>query len=791
MMRIYKRILELPMKDRIKWGTILGLSTVLLVCVLFVVSVFAGVFGKLPTKKELANIDNQEASEVFAVGGELLGRYYVQERSHVAYEDISPYVIEALIATEDSRFLEHEGVDYQSWLRVVFKTILLGDRSSGGGSTLSQQLVKNLYPRDVSSSMDLLAHKLKESIIATRLEDIYSKNEIITLYLNTVPFSDNTFGIKTASHKFFSCEPKDLKIEEAAVLVGMLKANYSYNPRLFPEKSQHRRNVVLEQMEKAGFISITRCNELKTKKLKLNYQVIDNNNGLATYFREHIRKELLDKLKDIEAKTGKSYNLYTDGLKIRTSIDYQLQTYAESAMKKHMTELQEIFNRHWKYKNPWTQEILDNEVQKSAHYQALLEKGLDETEMFKELNKELRIEVFTHEGTKEELLSPIDSIRHYLKFLNMGMMSMDPETGYVKTWVGGIDHRHWKIDHVKQLKRQVGSTFKPFVYATALESGIAPCKFISNESVAYEEYDNWKPANANGKDEGFYSLKGALANSVNTVSVKTILEAGVPETIDLANEMGVQINKKKMQDSPSIALGTAELSLFDLVTAYCTFANGGYKVTPQYILSIEDEDGNVLYEAPEAEKGERVISQNTAQLMQQMLKGVVERGTAQSLSSRYGLRNDLGGKTGTTQSNTDGWFMAISPNLVTGTWVGNDIPAIHFRSTALGQGAKTALPIFALYMKEINADPTFKNISYAKFPQPSEKQSELLACEDFLLEDPNDEGNVLTRIFMSNPELKYKRELQKEKRKQKREERKKNKKGLFGIFKKKDKNSDE
>ncbi|GAA4826856.1 penicillin-binding protein 1A [Algivirga pacifica] len=700
---------------------------------LLTTSVYLGLFGKLPSKKELKQIEHAQTSKVFSADQKLIGKYYFQERSGVAYKAISPHVIQALVATEDERFYEHHGIDWRSYARVLVKSILMQRESAGGGSTLSQQLIKNLYPREDWGVLSLPISKLKEAILALRLEEVYSKEEILTLYLNTVPFGERAYGIHTASERFFSKSPKQLSVEEAAVLIGLLKATYYYNPRLFPERAQTRRNVVLKQMVKNEYLSEKTYQKLSSKPIQLRYSSNKKNQDFAPYFKEYIRQEAQKICQTIEKEDGEFYNIYTDGVNIHTTIDSRMQSYAQKASKTHMKKLQGLFDQHWKGREPWekTPQVIQQEIYKSERYKALSAKGLSKEEIMNSFKQPLKMNVFTWQGDKELSMSPLDSIKHYLRFLDCGFVAMDAENGHVKAWVGGINFDTFHYDHVHpNAKRQVGSTFKPFLYATALENGYTPCDYFSNEKVTYEEYDSWAPSNANGQHEGYYSLKGALINSVNTVSVKLMMEVGPEQVAEQARLMGIQ---STMEEVPSLALGTSSLSLFEMANAYSPLANGGYKVAPVIITYITNKEGEVIWRARK-EPRERVLSRKTARYMREILQGVVDRGTAKSIRTSYRLPNDMGGKTGTTQSQADGWFMGFTPTLVTGTWVGSAYPSIHFRSTRLGQGAVMALPISARFFQQLNRDSRFYHYTRSKFPDTNFFSQRALDCEEFSME---------------------------------------------------------
>lgn len=689
------------------------------------------VWIETPSNRELRNIQNQVASEVYSADSVLLGRYYTQDRTEVGYDYIAPVVIDALIATEDIRFYEHRGIDFISLGRVLFKSILQQDESSGGGSTITQQLSKNLYPRKHYWMLSMLINKLREVITAQRLELIYSKKELITMYLNTIPFADNTFGIQAAAQRFFSTTARTLRTDQAAILIGMLKATTYYNPRVYPDRAFRRRNVVISQMAKYKFLTKDAADSLLVKPIELSISKISHHQGLAPYFREYVKAELLNWCKNNKKPDGSNYNLYTDGLKIYTTIDAKLQEYAERAMIQQMTQVQNQFFEHWGKEKPWKgKEVLVEEaIHRSARYRNLKQKGLGEEEILEELNKPIPMRLFTWEGEQDATVSPVDSIKHHLQYLNAGLLAMNPATGQVKAWVGGIEHDFFQYDHVKtSTKRQVGSTFKPIVYAMAIESGVLPCELVpaGRETYIDKEGVEWTPRNSQNDYEVEYTMRGALAYSVNTVSVKLIQEAGVINTIKLARKMGVT---SEMPEVPSIALGSSSISLMEMTTAYSCFANDGVAVAPYYIESILDLEGNEFKDFKPVATAARAMSSETAQLVRRMMQTVVQEGTASRLRWRYGVYNDVAGKTGTTQANADGWFIAVTPKLVIGSWVGADDPRIRFRYTELGQGSSTALPMVAYFMKQVNLDTAYNEITDAKFQQIPVALQKQLDCD--------------------------------------------------------------
>jgi penicillin-binding protein 1A len=708
--------------------------------------VYLGALGPVPSKAALKDLQNNSASEVYSADGVLLGRYFIQDRTNISYDEISPYAVKALIATEDVRFYEHSGIDYQSLARVFVKTLLLQDESSGGGSTLSQQLAKNLYPRRRYWLMSTPINKLREMIIALRLEDVYSKEEIIELYLNTVPLGGDLYGIERASQRFFNVPASKLKLQQAAVLIGMLKANTTYNPKRHPERSKERRNVVLNQMAKYGYLEKDKAEKAKQLPLKLNYSTKRAIGGSAPYFTEHLKAELEEWCEQNKKADGTPYNLYTNGLKITTTLDATMQGHAEKAVRTRMSRLQKVFNDHWKGRSPWENEVegLDKIMRRSLKYKRLKEAGKSEEEIKKIFHNPVPMNLFSWNGTVRKTMSPLDSLRYYELFLNTGLVSIEPRSGHVKAWVGGINHRIFKYDHVRS-RRQVGSTFKPIVYASALEKGIEPCAPFSNERLSYPEYENWSPRNANGEYGGVFTMRAALAHSVNTISAQLLMQTGIDETINLAHRLGI---RSHLPEVPALALGAADLSLLEMVTAYTTFINEGSYIDPVFILKITDRKGTVLHEH-EPEEEMAALSQDHAAMMLQLMQGVVEEGSARRLRNEFGLQMDIAGKTGTTQNHSDGWFIGITPELVTGVWVGAESPLVRFRTLKLGQGANTALPIWGDFMLHLTRDRKFRNYRYSRFATLDPAVQSRLECDDSsnegLLEEEID--NFFDRLF--------------------------------------------
>lgn len=699
--------------------------------------VYWGAFGRIPSYVDLKAIRNYTASQVYAEDDVMLGKYYVQNRVNAGIEEISPNVVNALIVTEDARFFEHRGIDLRAWMRVLVKSVLLMDDSAGGGSTLSQQLAKNLFPRRKYWLFSTLINKMRETFTARRLERTYSKEELLNLYLNTVPFGEDIYGIKVAAQRFFNASPRNLRVEQAAVLVGMLKGNTLYNPVRHPENALKRRNIVMGLMVKYGRISKADYDRLQQLPLNVKYHKEGHGEGLATYFREHLRLELEDILQDYTKPNGAPYNLYTDGLRIYTTINSRMQRYAEEAVMEHLAKLQADFYDNWKNrKAPWNDpKILLEAKKRSPRYLSLKEQGFSTAKIDEIFATPIRMRVFDwKKGEVERTLSPMDSLRYYLGILQTGFLAMEPQTGLIRAWVGGNDYQFFQYDHIKS-RRQVGSTFKPLVYAAALENGMLPCEYTANEEVVYTEYNNWKPRNASGEYGGVYSMEGALSESVNAVSVAIIMRTGTEPVRTLAKNMGLG---GYIPREPSIALGTADASLYEMVQAYGTFANRGRRPTPFYLDRIETADGKVLvkFNRPNPNRFPQLIATDHADMMIKMLQAVVDSGTARRLHYEFGLGNNIGGKTGTTQNNSDGWFIGFTPKLVAGAWVGAETPQVHFRSTRIGQGGYAALPIFGRFMKKVNADPQLRNWRWGQFPTPADSVAALMQCPYFLSEMP-------------------------------------------------------
>ncbi len=748
-------------KNKTNWKKLLVKSfftAVFIISILIfilVVLVKIGVFGNLPTYAELKQIKNNTATNIYSVDNKLLGRYYYQNRTNASIEEIPAHLLNALVATEDVRFYEHHGIDPKSTLRVLVKTIILLDKSSGGGSTITQQLAKNLYGRKDFGILTIPVAKIREMILAQRIEKSYSKKEILELYLNTVSFGENTYGIETASIIFFNKQPSELKIEESAMLVGLLKANTSYNPRTNKEASLKRRNIVLGQMHKYGCLGEKELDSLKQIPISIKYRKLTHVEGPAPYFREYVKKRCLEILENKKRTDGSTYNLYTDGLKIYTTLNGQMQEYLEQAVASHLSKLQKQFNKDWKNKEPWIADptLAMLQIEQSKVYQRLRKRGLSQQEAIAAMKVPHKTEIFTREGYKDTLISSLDSVLHHFKTLQTGALVMNGKTGDILAWVGGVNYKYFKYDHVTS-KRQTGSTIKPIIYASALRHGIKPCDFFENDSIVYEDYDDWTPKNSDGGYGGYYSVKGALANSMNTISVKLLMQAGIDSTIELAHKMGMS---SYLPPVPSLALGTGEISLYEMVKSYAVFINDGRKIEPRIIRRIEDSEGNILYSDLVHKSGDTVITAEIAQTVLAMMQGVVDRGTANGLRSIWKFEGDFAGKTGTTQNNTDAWFIGMNPKLIAGVWVGGDSPIVRFKTTMYGQGAYSALPVFANFFQKLYKDNKYSYLENEKFNIPDSIQSQL-NCNDFdeegeswiydlFRKDDTDIGEFIRRIF--------------------------------------------
>jgi penicillin-binding protein 1A len=693
-----KELFNNPYKNYIKWIWTLFAGGITLFSLL-IWTISLGWFGELPSLEELENPKTYLASEVYTEDGVLLGKYYLQNRSNTYFNDLSPNLVNALIATEDIRFYEHSGIDFKGTFSIILYAVIGKKR---GASTITQQLAKNLFPRKrFDNVFNKSTTKLKEWITAVRIEERYTKEEIITMYFNTVEFGGNAFGIRSASKVFFGKSPLELNENEASLLVGMLKGITKFNPIRNPENALNRRNTVLNQMRKYDFIAEERYDSLKLEPIALNYQEDDHNEGLAPYFREILRMELM------EWSNQNGYNLYKDGLKIYTTINSKLQTYAEEAVEKHIKEMQGKFYAHWKGRIPWGdyKELIDAGMKRSDRYRLLKKQGLTEKEIMEDFNRPVKMKIFSwSRGEVDTIMSPIDSIKYYKYVMQCGFMSMDPRNGHIKAWVGGVNHKYFKYDHVnKNAKRQVGSTFKPIVYTLAIDNGWSPCFKAPNQPVVFEEYENYSPKNADDKyNDPEMTLYRGLQFSVNNIVMylmKQFGSKGPQSVIELARKMGIESN---LEPYPAIALGVFDISVYEMVGAFATFANKGVWTEPVYITRIEDKNGNIVKEI--VPKTVEAISEQTAYVMEKMLERVTAHGTAAKIKYMYQIPGAVGGKTGTTQNYSDGWFIGFTPTLASGCWVGFEDRAIHFRSMSLGSGSAMAMPIYGYYMQKASKD---------------------------------------------------------------------------------------
>ena len=717
-----------------------------------------GLFGALPTFDQLENPKNNLATEIISEDGVVLGKYFFENRSRASYNEIPQNLITALIATEDVRFREHSGIDGRALLRAIFGAVT-GKSSSGGASTITQQLAKMLFTEKPSSGIDRVMQKLKEWIIAAQLEKRYTKDEILAMYLNRFDWVNNAVGIKSAAAVYFNKKPFELDIVESAMLVGMLKNPALYNPNRRLELTEGRRNIVLSQMNKYEFISDSLFDTLKNQPIVLDFKKASHNEGLAPYFREYLRGQLKEWCSNHTKPDGTNYNAYTDGLKVYTTINSRLQTFAEEGLKSHISSLQKDFYKHWKgySKAPYPKDfeweqinaIIDAGMKRSERYRKLKKAGKSESEIKQIFKIKVPMTLFSWGGEIDTVLSPRDSIKYNKYFIHSGMMSMDPKTGFVKAYVGGINYKHFKYDHVKVGKRQVGSTFKPFLYSLAIQEGYSPCYKIPNVPVVFDKErwglaKDWAPKNSgNDFDEMNITLKFGLANSINTITAYIMKQFGPHAVVDLAKKIGIQ---SKILAVPSLCLGTFDLSVYEMVGAYSTFVNKGVWTEPIFITRIEDKNGVVLEDF--TPKTQEAMSEETANLMVRMLQGVVDGvyspaagkplGTGVRLRYTYQFKNEMGGKTGTTQNQSDGYFMGITPNLVTGVWSGCEDRAAHFRTIGLGQGANMALPVFAEYMQRVYADTLETGIYPIDFDIP-QSVDDRLDCGESIQGGNNDE----------------------------------------------------
>ena len=706
-----------PRYVKILWWSFGGLW---LAIFLFFTLLSLGWLGFMPSFEELENPRSLQASEVLSDDGQTLGYIGLENRSNVTYDQISPNLINALIATEDVRFHRHSGIDIRSLGRVLFKTLVGGNRSSGGGSTITQQLAKNLFPREHKSKVGTVFSKFKEWVVAVKLEHNYSKQEILAMYFNTVDFGSNAYGIKTACKTFFDKQPSELDVDEAAILVGLLKAPSTYSPVRHPDNSLARRNTVLSQMNRYDYLSDEDLAKYQAKPIDMSrYSPQSHNDGIATYLREYLRTYMKDWCKHHRKPNGEYYNVHKDGLKIYTTIDSRMQRYAEQAVREHFSkEIQPAFERELKSRkgNPFCditkeqeEKFLTQAMRQSDRYRALKADGMSQKEIRAAFDEKVSMRVFSWQGIKDTTMTPWDSLIYCKKFLNAGLMSVEPGTGYVRAYVGGINYRYFKYDNV-QSHRQVGSTFKPFVYTMALQDlGMYPCTEVPNSEVCFEVWGqpDWCPKNSSHEREGeMVTLKWALAHSINWVSAYLMKQGSPEQVVNIARKMGV---RSPIDVVPAIAVGTPEITVYEMAGAMATYANKGEYVEPIFVSRIEDNKGMVLERF--TAKRSQALNEATAYMMLELMKGVVQSGNGVRLNYKYGLNKyttNIAGKTGTTQNNSDCWFVGITPKLATAVWTGGELRSIHFRNMTYGQGAAMALPIFGYYMKRIYEDPGIK-----------------------------------------------------------------------------------
>ena len=673
-----------------------------------------GLYGSMPGLKTLENPENDLSSELLSADGVSLGKYFRVNRSNVEFEKLSPALINTLIASEDHRFHKHAGIDFFGLLRAIYGTLTFN--FAGGGSTITMQLSENLFKNKTETDGKLIGVKgigkiiikTKEWIIATQLESNFTKNEIFAMYLNTVSFGSNAFGIKAAAQTFFGKTASELNYEESSVLIGLLQGVTRFSPIINYDNSLAKRNQVLGKVYRHEHLTREEYDSLIRRPIDMsNYKVSNQNKGLATYFRSVIRTDLMEWAKE------NNYDLWEDGLRIYTTIDSRMQKYAETAVENHLKTLQKLFVDHWDGGNPWLdddgreiKDFMKRRIQQTGHYKKLVKQyGKDSDSVSIVLNTPKKMKVFAWGGEVDTTLSPMDSLRYYKHFLHAGFMSMDPHTGSIKAWVGGIDHKYFKYDHVRQGTRQPGSTFKPFVFGTAIENGYSPCYTLPDVAISFNvggDKLTWTPPNSNGKYSGkSMTIRKAMANSINSITANVMKSVGFNNVVEFAHRMGIT---SKLDAVPSLCLGTSDVSVFEMVGAYSTFANEGVHIKPYFITRIEDKNGNVIQSfVPETKQA---ISEETAYLMLHMLKGGIEEsgGTSRGLSQAVKRNNEIGGKTGTTNNASDGWYMGVTKDLVTGVWVGGDERSIHFRNWYMGQGGRTARPIWDKYMQAVYAD---------------------------------------------------------------------------------------
>lgn len=700
----------------------------IIVFALFIMAIGFGLFGTLPSFRDIEHPKSNQASEILSDDGKVLGTYFVQNRSNISYQEISPNVINALIATEDVRFKEHSGIDFKRTF-TIFLYAIIGKKQ--GGSTITQQLALNLFSEEgrQKNFLKRIVQKFQEWVIAVKLERNYTKEEILVMYLNTVDFGNQAYGIKSAARVYFNTTPDKLTVAQSATLIGILKGISRYSPTRNPDRALARRNTIMGLMVKADLLTQQQLDEEKEKPLGLKFSAATVNDGIAPYFRAVLKNDIKRIFQERSIlNNGVPYDLDRDGLKIYTTLNYDMQVYAEEAQKEYMKILQATFDKSWKGRNPFkgNEMQIEQGVKRSDRYKALQMEGKSEAEIKTDFNTPTQLTIFTWRGNIDTLMKPIDSVKYYKMLLRNAMMAMDPQTGFVKAWVGGINYEHFKYDQVKMGTRQVGSTAKPFTYAVAIENGYSPCYSVLNEPVTIEIPGSpaWTPRSS-GTVPGYLTLQKALALSQNYIAAYLMKQVGPTAVATLAKKMGITSD---VPAYPSIALGSFDASVYDMVGAYSVFANKGVWTKPTYIVRVEDRNGVVLYSEKPIPKP--AMNEEVAYVMTRMLRGVVTNGTGWRLAGKYGVKAAIGGKTGTTQNNSDGWFMGISPQLVAGVWTGCEDRAFHFTSTAGGDGATTALPIFAGFMKRVYANPKLK-ITQGDFEPPKTGVSITFDCNQY------------------------------------------------------------
>ncbi len=728
------------------WIFIIGF----LFTLLFVLSIRANLFnlyGGFPSYRNLENPRNELSSLLYSVDGVLLGSYYRKNRSQIEFKDLSDELVNTLIYTEDFRFYNHSGISFPDLMRVGIKTILLGQRGAGGGSTITQQLAKNLFKTRTDLNNGLLNDvpaigiiiiKIKEMIVAIELEKNFTKKELLAMFLNTIEFGGNSYGIKVATQTFFNKDPHEINYQEAACLVAMVNKPTRFNPHRNPELALEKRNQILNKISQYNVLTEHETDSIIRLPIELNYNLDSHNEGLATYFRSYIRDFLMDWCNE------NGYDLWEDGLRIFTTIDSRLQAIAEKAVEDHMKKLQEQFYEQWEDKNPWVDDegnelknYIDMAIKRTDRYRSLVERyGNDSDSIDIILNKPIEMTVFSWDGEIDTVMSPVDSLKYFKKFLHSGFMAMDPYTGQIRTWVGGINHKYFKYDHVKQGTRQPGSTFKPIVYTAAIANGYSPCYEVVDAPVTFnlpgQNPPTWTPPNASGRYTGErMTIREAMAKSVNSITAYVMKSIGAQNVVNYGYRLGLET---QLDPVPSLCLGTSDVSLFDMLGAYSTFVNEGVHIRPYFITRIEDKTGKVLHEFIPVEH--EAINEETAYIMIHMLKGSTEvaGGTAQGLSMDIREDNEIGAKTGTTNNASDGWFIGVTEPLVAGAWVGGDDRSIHFKSWYHGQGARTAMPIWEAFMKEVYANEEL-GIKKMPFKQPKRKLSIEIDCDKYNVMD--------------------------------------------------------